>query len=73
MQIQNIEALEGQALEGINELHNQLGSLMMKQNLSDTQAHLDELIAVKFGAEMLAKNLGLAINQIFLAIEEDNL
>lgn len=73
MQTQNIEALEGQALEGINELHNQLGSLMMKQNLSDTQAHLDELIAVKFGAEMLAKNLGLAINQIFLAIEEDNL
>ena len=73
MQTQNIEALEGQALEGINELHNQLGSLMMKQNLSDTQAHLDELIAVKFGAEMLAKNLGTVINQIFLAIEENNL
>lgn len=73
MQTQNIEALEGQALEGINELHNQLGSLMIKQNLSDTQAHLDELIAVKFGAEMLAKNLGTVINQIFLAIEEDNL
>lgn len=73
MQTQNIEALEGQALEGINELHNQLGSLMMKQNLSDTQAHLDELIAVKFGAEMLAKNLGTVINQIFLAIEEDEL
>lgn len=73
MQTQNIEALEGQALEGINELHNQLGSLMMKQNLSDTQAHLDELIAVKFGAEILAKNLGTVINQIFLAIEEDNL
>lgn len=73
MQTQNIEALEGQALEGISKLHNQLGSLMMKQNLSDTQAHLDELIAVKFGAEMLAKNLGTVINQIFLAIEEDNL
>lgn len=73
MQIQNIEALEGQVLEGISKLHNQLGLLMMKQNLSDTQAHLDELIAVKFGAEMLAKNLGTVINQIFLAIEEDNL
>lgn len=73
MQTQNIEALEGQALEGINELYNQLGSLMMKQNLSDTQAHLDELIAVKFGTEMLAKNLGTVINQIFLAIEEDDL
>lgn len=73
MQTQNIEALEGQALEGIGKLHNQLGLLIMKQNLSDTQAHLDELIAVKFGAEMLAKNLGTVINQIFLAIEEDNL
>lgn len=73
MQIQNIEALEGQALEGISKLHNQLGLMMMKQKLSDTQAHLDELIAVKFGAEMLAKNLGTVINQIFLAIEEDNL
>lgn len=73
MQTQNIEALEGQALEGISKLHNQLGLLMMKQNLSDTQAHLDELIAIKFSAEMLAKNLGTVINQIFLAIEEDNL
>lgn len=72
MQIQNIEALEGQALEGISKLHNQLGLLMMKQNF-DTQDHLDELIAVKFGAEMLAKNLGTVINQIFLAIEENNL
>lgn len=73
MQTQNIEALEGQALEGISKLHSQLGMLMMKQNLSDTQAHLDELIAVKFGAEMLVKNLGTVINQIFLAIEEDEL
>ena len=46
---------------------------MQTQNIEALEAHLDELIAVKFGAEMLAKNLGLAINQIFLAIEEDNL
>lgn len=73
MQTQNIEALEGRALERISKLHSQLGMLMVKQNLNDTQAHLDELIAVKFGAEMLAKNLGTVINQIFLAIEEDDL
>lgn len=72
MQIQNIEALEGQALEGISKFHNQLGLLIMKQNF-DTQDHLDELIAVKFGAEMLAKNLESAINQIFLAVEEGEL
>lgn len=72
MQTQNIEAIEGQALEGISKLHNQLGLLIMKQNF-DTQDHLDELIAVKFGAEMLAKNLESAINQIFLAVEEGEL
>ena len=72
MQTQNIEALEGKALEGISKLHNQLGLLIMKQNFG-TQDHLDELIAVKFGAEMLAKNLESAINQIFLGVEEGEL
>ena len=70
MQTQNIEALEGQVLLRSNELHNQLGLLMVKHNLNDTQAHLG---VIKYSAEMLVKDLATVINQIALAEEEEEL
>lgn len=73
MQTQNIEALEGQALLRSNDLHNQLGLLMVKHNFNDMQTHLDQLEVIKRSAEMLVKDLDAVINQIFLAIEEDEL
>ena len=73
MQMQNIEALEGQALLRSNALHNPLGPLMVKHNLNDTQAHLDQLGVIKYSAEMLVKDLATVINQIALAEEEEEL
>lgn len=73
MQAQNIEALEGLALLRSNELHNQLGLLMVKHNLNDTQAHLDQLGVIKHSAEILVNDLDTVINQITLVEEEGEL